>query len=60
VLDITNGQPTLNPIEALECDYLGAERNFVLTACGKGAAVIVWKYTEFSPDLELIDEIELD
>ena len=60
ILDINTGLPTLEPIEDLECDHIEAERNFVLTACGNGAAVIVWKYSELKPDLELIDEIELD
>ena len=57
---MNTGLPTLDPIEDLECDHLDAEQNFVLTACGNGLSVIVWKYTEFKKDLELIDEIELD
>jgi hypothetical protein len=32
----------------------------VFTACGNGAAVILWKCSELKKDLELIDEIELD
>jgi hypothetical protein len=60
VFNIDTGMPSLEPIEDLECDHLEAEGNFVLTACGNGAAVIVWKHSANKKELELIDELELE
>jgi hypothetical protein len=48
-------------VEALESDHIVTEGNFILTRCGQGAAVLVWKRpSSFGSELELIDEIELD
>ena len=60
VFDIESGLPSLEPIEDLECDHLETEGNFVLTACGNGAAIIVWKHSAFKKELELIDELEME
>ena len=51
----------MNCMEGLECNLIVTDGNFVFTKCGAAEAVIVWKLPQnFSPDLDIIEEIELD
>lgn len=44
----------------MECDYLETEGDFVLTRCGMGQAFLIWKYSPFKTELELLDEIAIE
>jgi len=44
----------------LDCDYLETDSDFILTRCGMGQAFLIWKYSPFKTELELIDEIPIE
>ena len=50
----------MNPVEGLECDHLETEDDFILTRCGQGQAILVWRQLPMKEDLALIDEITQD
>ena len=41
--DGETGEECVPVVEALESDYIVTEGNFIMTRCGQGAAVLVWK-----------------
>lgn len=57
---IDNGEQNQETLNDIECDYLESEGDFILTRCGMGQAFLIWKYSPFKSELELIDEIAID
>ena len=57
---IDTGEQNQETLPEMECDHLESEGDFILTRCGMGQAMLVWKYSPFKTELELIDEIAIE
>jgi len=47
-------------MENLECDVMAVQGIHIVTRCGGGEAMLVWKFTESGEELEEVDYIEVD
>eukprot|EP00347_Sterkiella_histriomuscorum_P016618 403352497 len=57
---IDTGEQNQETLQEMECDHLETEGDFVLTRCGMGQVFLIWKYSPFKTELELLDEIAIE
>lgn len=60
IYDVENGYDLIAPMENLECDVMAVQGIHIVTRCGGGEAMLVWKFTESGEELEEVDYIEVD
>eukprot|EP00352_Strombidinopsis_acuminata_P004777 CAMPEP_0176364654 /NCGR_PEP_ID=MMETSP0126-20121128/19931_1 /TAXON_ID=141414 ORGANISM="Strombidinopsis acuminatum, Strain SPMC142" /NCGR_SAMPLE_ID=MMETSP0126 /ASSEMBLY_ACC=CAM_ASM_000229 /LENGTH=316 /DNA_ID=CAMNT_0017721361 /DNA_START=2196 /DNA_END=3146 /DNA_ORIENTATION=+ len=60
IFDVENGYDLIAPMENLECDVMAVQGIHLVTRCGGGEAMLVWKFTEDGEELEEVDYIEVD
>jgi len=60
LFDVDSGMELIEPMTGMEVDSLALQGYHLVTRCGDGQAMIVFKYTDGSEELEEQDFIECE